>query len=278
MSLQPEIYMDLVRRALAEDVGSGDITTEYLDIGDIQGTAKITAKEDGVIAGLPVAEAVFRELDPSVEFKALVEDGALVRGGTLIAEARGRAASLLTAERVALNFLQQLSGIATFTYIMARAVKGSKAAVKDTRKTTPGMRLLEKYAVRMGGGQNHRMGLHDAILLKDNHIDLASGIAEAVRRVRAKNEKIPIEVETRNISEVREALEARADIIMLDNMSLIEMEDAIKEIGGRALVEVSGNVNTLNISHIASMGVDIISVGALTHSPDALDISMLFSV
>jgi nicotinate-nucleotide pyrophosphorylase (carboxylating) len=278
MSLQPEIYMDLVRRALTEDVGSGDITTEYLNIGDIAGTAKISLKEDGVIAGLQVAEAVFKELDPNVEFKALVEDGAQVRRGTQIAEVKGRAAALLTGERVALNFLQQLSGIATFTYIMARAVKGSKAAIKDTRKTTPGMRVLEKYAVRMGGGQNHRMGLHDAILLKDNHIDLAGGITEAVRRVREKNATIPIEVETRNMAEVREALENRADIIMLDNMSLIEMEEAVKEIGGRSLIEVSGNVNTTNVSHIASLGVDIISVGAITHSPDALDISMLFSV
>jgi nicotinate-nucleotide pyrophosphorylase (carboxylating) len=278
MSLQPEIYIDLVRKALDEDVGSGDITTEYLNIGGVQGTAKITAKEDGIIAGLPVAEAVFHELDPACEFKAMVEDGAKVRTGTQIAEVRGNAATLLTGERVALNFLQQLSGIATFTFIMARAIKGSKAVIKDTRKTTPGMRLLEKYAVKMGGGENHRMGLHDAILLKDNHIDLAGGITEAVRRIREKNSGIQIEVETRNIAEVREALEVKADIIMLDNMSLIEMDEAVQAIGGRALVEVSGNVNTLNVSHIASLGVDIISVGALTHSPDALDISMLFSV
>ena len=279
MSLHPDTYMGIVRSALAEDIGRGDITTEYLNIGDALGQAKIVAKEDGVIAGLPIAKAVFRELDPNVKFKSLVEDGAKVHKGTQIAELHGKASALLSGERVALNFLQQLSGIATFTYIMVRAVKGSKAVIKDTRKTTPGMRLIEKYAVKMGGGTNHRMGLHDAILLKDNHIDIAGGITEAVERVRAKNiELLPIEVETRNLDEVQEALDVKADIIMLDNMSLIDMEQAIKLIDGKAEIEVSGNVNTLNVTEIASLGVDIISVGAITHSPDALDISMLFSM
>ncbi len=277
MSLPPEAYAEAVKRALAEDIGAGDITTEYLGLDDTSGTAELVAKEDGIIAGLPVAEAVFRSIDPDVEFKAVVEDGAQVRKGTQIATIRGRAAALLSGERVALNFLQQLSGVATYTFMFVRAVKGSKAVIKDTRKTSPGMRALEKYAVRMGGGTNHRLGLNDAILLKDNHIDLAGGISEAVRRVREKNSKIVIEVETRNMDEVREALDARADIIMLDNMSLQQIEDAVKLIDGKAVVEVSGNVNLLNVTHIASLGVDVISVGAITHSPDALDISMVFT-
>ena len=283
MSLNPDTYMDLVRRALAEDIGAGDVTTECLNIGDTPGDAKIIAKEDGIIAGLPIAEAVFKELDPKIDFKSHVEDGARIYKGDIIAEIHGKASALLSGERVALNFLQQLSGIATFAYIFARSVKGTKAVIKDTRKTTPGMRAIEKYAVKMGGGVNHRMGLHDAILLKDNHIDIAGGITEAVRRVREKNTGgLPIEVETRNMDEVREALNAKADIIMLDNMSLLEMEEAVKLISSTGvspvLIEVSGNVNTTNVSHIAALGVDIISVGALTHSPDALDISMLFSI
>ncbi len=277
MILPHEAYTETVKRALAEDIGAGDITTVYLKFGDMAGEAELIAKDEGIIAGLPVAEAVFRTIDPNMEFNTIVEDGAQVRKGTKIATIRGRAASLLSGERVALNFLQQLSGVATYTFMFVRAVKGSKAVIKDTRKTSPGMRALEKYAVRMGGGTNHRLGLNDAILLKDNHIDLAGGITEAVRRVRESNDKIIIETETRDMDEVREALDAHVDIIMLDNMSLQQIEDAVELIGGKAVVEVSGNVNLLNVTHIASLGVDVISVGAITHSPDALDISMVFT-
>lgn len=274
MKPDPKSYMDIVERAIAEDVGTGDITTESLGLDGRIGEARIKAKEDGIIAGLAVAESVFRQLDPGVEFETRVEDGALVKAGTLLATVRGRADALLSAERVALNFLQQLSGIATLTFRFVRSVKGTKAVIKDTRKTTPGMRALEKYAVLAGGGTNHRLGLYDDILIKDNHIRLAGGIREAVRLAR---EKYPhIEVEAGSLGQVEEALEAGADTIMLDNMPLDMMEKAVRLIGGRAQIEVSGNVNLLNVTHIAEMGADVISVGALTHSPDALDISMEF--
>jgi nicotinate-nucleotide pyrophosphorylase (carboxylating) len=274
-----EDYNDIVERALKEDIGPGDVTTDSLELGDRRGEARIISKEDGIVAGLFVAEAVFRKLDPNVSFEKIVDEGCRVRRGDLLAVARGRASALLSAERVALNFLQRMSGIATFTYIMTRKVEGSKAKIYDTRKTTPGLRALEKYSVRAGGGQNHRIGLYDAVLLKENHVAMAGGVREAVERARAHTRgALRIEVETRSIDEALEAVEARADIIMLDNMSLDDMEKAVALIDGRAVVEVSGNVNTLTAPHIASLGVDMISVGALTHSPDALDISMLFEI
>ncbi len=274
-----EDYIDLVERALKEDIGPGDVTTDSLELGDRKGEARIVAKEDGIIAGLFVAETVFRKLDPKISFEKHVEEGARVRRGDLLAVAKGRASALLSAERVALNFLQRMSGIATFTFIMTRKVEGSKAKIFDTRKTVPGLRVLDKYSVRAGGGLNHRVGLYDAVLLKENHVAMAGGVRAAVERARAHTRgALKIEVETRTIEEALEAVEARADIIMLDNMSLDDMEKAVALIDGRAVVEVSGNVNTLTAPHIAGLGVDMISVGALTHSPDALDISMLFNI
>jgi len=270
-------YEAMIERALAEDIGKGDVTTRSLNLDGARCEGRITAREDGVVAGLFVAGQVFGKVDPSLEFETLVEEGALVRGGTVLAVVRGNAEPVLAAERVALNFLQRLSGIASFTYLLVRSVKGSKSVIKDTRKTTPGLRALEKYAVRAGGGENHRYCLDDAVLLKDNHIDMVGGVAGAVRRARdLVGDSMTVEVETRNMDEVREAIEAGADVIMLDNMRMNEVEEAVSLIDGRALVEVSGNVSLINANIYAGMGVDIISVGALTHSPDAMDIGMDF--
>lgn len=270
-------YLPLIRAALAEDVGPGDITTGALDLRDRRARAIIKTKEDGVIAGLQVAADVFLELDPAAKIEFLANDGDVLRMGTPIMEVRGLAAALLTAERTALNFLQRLSGIATFTYQMARNVQGTSARIFDTRKTTPGLRLLEKYAVRAGGGSNHRIGLFDAVLLKDNHILLAGGVGNAVRLVKSKlGPNTFVEVEVESLEQTQEALDAGAERIMLDNMSLVQMEEAVKLIAGRAEIEVSGNVTMLTVGKIADIGVDIISVGSLTHSADSLDISMDF--
>lgn len=276
---QPSEYMSILENALKEDIGKGDVTTLSMELGDINAEAKMTTKEDGVISGLFIAEAVFKLVDPGICFDSLVEEGALVKSGTHIATIKGRAEAILAGERVALNFLQRMSGIATFTYRFVKAVKGTKATIKDTRKTTPGLRVLEKYAVRSAGGENHRFGLYDAVLLKDNHIEMAGGITEAVSRAKNRlGDSFVIEVETENLDQVREAVKSDADIIMLDNMSLSTIEEAVKIINGAAKVEVSGNVNLLNVDQYAAMGVDYISVGALTHSPDSLDISLNFSV
>ncbi len=267
-------YMEIVERALAEDIGKGDVTTSALGFGDLSAEARIRAKEDGIICGMAVAEAVFKKLDPEAIFEGFVYDGARVRAGDMLAKVAGKATALLSGERTALNFIQQLSGVSTLTFRFVRAVQGTKTVIKDTRKTSPGMRILEKYAVRCGGGANHRTGLFDGVMLKDNHIDFAGGIAEAVKRVRNSGVNMPVVVEVRNMNEVKDAIEAGAETIMLDNMSLKDIEEASREINGRAEVEVSGNVNLLNVTMIAEIGVDVISVGALTHSPDALDISM----
>lgn len=270
-------YIDIVDRAIEEDLGRGDITTECLALGDTDITGVIDVREDGVVAGIFVAEAVFKMIDPDIEFETLAQEGELLRAGTRLAVVKGKAASLLAGERVALNFLQRLSGIASLTYRFVRAVKNTDAVIADTRKTTPGLRILEKYAVRAGGANNHRFCLDDAILLKDNHIDLAGGIPEAVLRVRERaSHTMKIEVETRNMEEVREAVDACVDIIMLDNFKLLQIEEAVKFINRRAIIEVSGNVNLINVNEIAMLGVDVISVGALTHSPDALDIGLNF--
>lgn len=270
-------YIALVDRAIEEDAGCGDVTTECLGVAGKQCSANVIAKEDGVIAGLFVMRAVFERVDPAIEFEAQVKEGELVKNGTKLATLRGRAGSVLAAERVALNFLQRLSGIATFSFQFARAVKGSKAVVTDTRKTTPGLRLLEKYAVRAGGARNHRFGLDDAILIKDNHIAMAGGIANAVETAKKnRGHTLTIEVEASSMDQVKEALDAGADIIMLDNMRLKEIEEAAAFIDGRAVVEVSGNVSMINVTQIAMCGVDVISVGALTHSSDALDIGLDF--
>ncbi len=267
----------LIDLALAEDIGTGDVTTLTTIPEDALATAEFMVKANGVIAGLPAVKQVFQTLDPSVSFEMLIVDGCPVKYGEIVARVSGSAQVLLTAERTALNFLQHLSGIATLTASYVDAVKGTRARIVDTRKTLPGMRILDKYAVCMGGGSNHRFSLADGVLIKDNHITAAGGIAQAVCAARAwVPHTLKIEVETENRAMVEEAITAGADIIMLDNMSLAEMRACVEFIAGRALTEASGGVNLATVREIAECGVDLISVGALTHSVTALDISMNF--
>lgn len=264
-----------MRAALAEDIRAGDITTEATVPPDLRAEAEMTAKQAGVIAGLEVAALVFSLLDTAVEFIPRVGEGEAAEPGRCVAEVRGPARAILTGERVALNFLQHLSGVATRTRRFVELVAGTGAAITDTRKTTPGLRLLEKYAVRVGGGQNHRYALDDAILIKDNHIAAAGGIRAAVERARRRGgHTTVIEVETQNRAQVEEALAAGAGIIMLDNMSPAAMRECVALIAGRAVTEASGGVNEETIRAIAETGVDLISIGALTHSVTALDISL----
>jgi nicotinate-nucleotide pyrophosphorylase (carboxylating) len=266
----------IIEFALAEDIHTGDITTDTVVPPGRPARARLIAKEPMVLAGLDVARQVFLAVDPSLRFRAMAADGDHLPVGTVMAEVEGDAASLLKGERVALNFLQRLCGIATVTSRYVAAVAGTGARIVDTRKTTPGLRVLEKYAVRVGGGTNHRTGLYDGVLIKENHIAAAGGITEAIRRARQGiPHTIRIEVETETLDEVREALAARADIIMLDNMDTSTMKEAVAIIGGKALVEASGGVRLETVRGIAETGVDIISVGALTHSAPATDISML---
>lgn len=265
----------IISNALEEDLGTGDLTTGSLVPEKAVTKGIIHAKEAGVIAGLEVAQRVFAFLDASLSFNAKVKDGDRVTKGTVLAEIEGKARQILIGERLALNLLQRLSGIATKTANFVSLVGSEKARIADTRKTTPGLRMLEKYAVRVGGGSNHRFGLYDAVLIKDNHIKVAGGITAAVELAR---QNIPhttkVEVEVENLAGVQEALAVRADIIMLDNMDLAEMREAVAVINGQALVEASGNMTEERIPLVAKTGVDIISVGALTHSVKALDISL----
>jgi nicotinate-nucleotide pyrophosphorylase (carboxylating) len=264
----------LFELAYAEDIGDGDITTNNLVPPDSNKTAVLVAKEEGVIAGLPVAEMVFKKFDPTIEWKELIPDGSKVKAGDVIAEFKGNYRALLTGERKALNFLQRLSGIATYANKCMQEVEGHKVEILDTRKTLPGYRHLDKYAVRMGGASNHRFGLYDMVMIKDNHIQVAGGIGKAVDAIRSKIPKsIKIEVETSNLEQVQEALDAEVDIIMLDNMSAKMMEEAVKLIGKRAKIEASGNMTLKRIRKVAATGVNYISIGALTHSVKALDIS-----
>lgn len=267
---------DLIRHALKEDIHTGDLTTRACLTGPRPAKARFVAKEPFVLAGIQVAARVFTLLEPAIVFDAQIKDGARVASGDLLACVSGDASSLLQGERVALNLLQRMCGVATLTSRYVEAVAGTQARIVDTRKTTPGLRMLEKYAVRVGGGVNHRTGLYDGILIKENHIAAAGGITAAVNRTR---DYIPhtlkIEVETETVEQVEEALAARADIIMLDNMDCATMRQCVGLIGGRALVEASGGVNLDTVRAIAETGVDIISVGALTHSSRAVDISML---
>ena len=268
----------IVRTALAEDIGLGDVTSEVTVTRDAVARAELVAREDFTLAGLDVAAAVFYALDSTVRFEKLFIDGQTVHKGEVIAWLKGKASILLQGERVALNLLQRMSGIASLTAQYVAEVKGTNAKIVDTRKTVPGLRALDKYSVRMGGGRNHRIGLFDGVLIKENHIVAAGGISAAI--VRAKEQishTLKIEIETRDLVEVEEALQAGADIIMLDNMSLEEMRQGVELIAGRALVEASGGVNLVRVRSIAETGVDIISVGALTHSVSAADISMLFN-
>jgi len=269
----------VVARALAEDVGAGDVTTEALVPADLEASASILAKRDGVLAGMDVVKEVFRQVDPSLRVKALVKDGARVKKGQVVGKVRGRVASILKGERVALNFLQRMSGIAAETARYVEAVAGTKAVITDTRKTAPGLRVLDKYAVQVGGGRNHRMNLADGVLIKDNHLvalrSRSMTLEDAVRKAR---ERVPrglkVEVEVGSIEELEEALSAGADSIMLDNMKLEEMRRAVRLVRGRALVEASGGITLDNVRSVAETGVDLISVGALTHSTTALDISL----
>jgi nicotinate-nucleotide pyrophosphorylase (carboxylating) len=267
----------IVRTALEEDIGLGDITTEVTIAPGTVARAELVAKEDFTLAGIDVAARVFTMLDADVAFEKLLEDGQQIKRGDVLAWIKGSAAVLLQGERVALNLLQRMSGIATMTAAFVREVEGTGAVIVDTRKTVPGLRALDKYSVRMGGGRNHRIGLFDGVLIKENHVAAAGGVGVAIRRARQKlPHTLKIEIETRNFDEVGEALAAGADIIMLDNMSLDEMSEAVARIDKKALVEASGGVNLESVRGIAETGVDIISVGALTHSVRGADISMLF--
>ena len=269
----------LIERALAEDLGQGDVTTEALVPDDQRRKASITAKAKGVIAGTEVAKQVFLKVDPELKVDILVDDGVKVRPKNVIARIEGKCASILEAERVALNFLQHLSGIASETARYVQAVKGLPAQITDTRKTTPGLRMLEKYAVQAGGGRNHRMHLGDGILIKDNHLAAlrSKGLTmkEIVARARQKaSPELEIEIEVKSAQEASEAAEAGADIIMLDNMDLQDMRQAVRLVKGRAVVEASGGMTLDKVRAVAETGVDLISVGALTHSAQALDISL----
>lgn len=270
--LDPTVYADLVHRALVEDVGAGDATTEALVPPDLRADGRFVVKRVCVLAGLDVARAVFAELDATAEFFATVSDGDRCDAGTVVATVRGRAAALLTGERTALNFLQRLAGIATLARQFVDAAGGT-LTVLDTRKTTPTLRALEKYAVRCGGARNHRLGLFDAVLIKDNHIRIAGGLAAAVSAVRARTPELTVEVETQTVEEVDQAIAAGADVIMLDNLSEALMREAIRRIGGRAQVEISGNVTLDRMPALAALGADTVSVGALTHSAPAADLS-----
>ena len=270
--LQPELYRDIVRRALAEDIGSGDVTTVATVQTDQRGHGSLIAKADGVVAGLEIAFEAFRQLEPTIQTIAHRRDGASLSPGDVIAVVDGRASTLLTAERTALNLLQRLSGIATQARRFTEAANG-RITVLDTRKTTPTLRALEKYAVAVGGATNHRHGLYDAILVKDNHIRLAGGVRVAVGLARAGNPQSPIEVEAQTLDEVDEAVAAGANIVLLDNMSTPDIREAVKRVRGLARVEVSGGVTLQRIPELAETGADYVSVGALTHSAPALDIS-----
>ena len=266
----------IIENALMEDIHTGDITTQAVVREGRRMRARLKAKEEMLLAGIHVAARVFHIIDPDISFTPFFSDGDLLKPGDIIAEIDGDASLLLQGERVALNLLQRMCGVATQTDQYVQAVTGTGARIVDTRKTTPGLRMLEKYAVRAGGGINHRTGLYDGILIKENHIAAAGGITEAVRRAKAYiPHTLKIEVETETLDEVSEALAAGADIIMLDNMDLPTMAEAVSLIAGKTLVEASGGVNLSTVRAIAETGVDIISVGALTHSVRAMDISML---
>jgi nicotinate-nucleotide pyrophosphorylase (carboxylating) len=267
---------DLIHRiielALEED--GEDVTSHALFLPEDMLMGEIRAKEQGMIAGVTIAELVFRRVDQATVFERRVSDGALVRAGQDIAMVKGTARALLKAERVALNFMQRMSGIATMTAQYVEEIRGSKACLLDTRKTAPGNRLLDKCAVRIGGGMNHRMGLFDMALIKDNHIDRIGSISEAVKRVREKYPSLVIEVEARNLKDVEESVQLGVDRIMLDNFALSDMREAVKMVAGRIPLEASGGITLANIRDVATTGVDFISVGEITHSVRALDISM----
>jgi len=269
------VIQAIVEDALAEDIGAGDATTNSVIPESANLAAKLIAKQGGVVAGVTIAEMPFKLLDGRVKFNSRVCDGDQIEAGRTLAEIAGPARAILTAERTALNLLGRMSGIATATRQFVNEVRGTKAKILDTRKTAPTLRALDKMAVKLGGGHNHRMGLFDLILIKDNHIDFAGSIPEAVKRAREVDSGLEIEVEARTLADVTECMRLGVKWIMLDNMQLDEMREAVRLVNGRAKVEASGNITLENVRSIAETGVDYISVGALTHSPRALDVSLV---
>jgi nicotinate-nucleotide pyrophosphorylase (carboxylating) len=274
--LEPTLYAEIVKKALAEDLGrAGDLTTDAVVPRDTRGMARIVSRQSGRVAGVEIALAVFRALDPAIEATVVAPDGSDVLPGDLLLEIGGAAAPLLTGERTALNFLGHLSGVATATRAMVEAVEGTGAEITCTRKTTPGLRALEKYAVRIGGGRNHRFGLDDAVLIKDNHLAVAGGAGEAVRRARsAAGHLIKIEVEVETLEQLDEALASGADAVLLDNMPLETLRAAVARAKGFATLEASGGIDASSVRAVAETGVDLISSGSITHSAPALDLSM----
>ena len=265
----------VVETALAEDVGSGDATTLALVPEDMRCRAELLLKEPGVVCGVPIAAAVFRALDPSVTVEAHIEEGTAVSAvPAVLATIEGPARAVLTGERVALNLVGRLCGIASLTRRFAELTEGTSTRILDTRKTTPGLRALEKYAVRCGGGTNHRAGLYDAVLIKDNHVRIAGGIKEALAALNGSAESLPVEVEADTLAQVREAVDAGAKRILLDNMSPEQVREAVTEVAGRAELEASGGMSLATVRSFAATGVDFISVGALTHSARSLDVSL----
>lgn len=272
----PDFYIDeLIKKAITEDINYIDVSSAYLFGDDDRTEAYFISKADGILCGIEVALRVFSLLDNTLEYKLYKHDGDEIKAGDLIAEFSGKTLKLLEGERTALNLLQHMSGVASMTNAAVKAIEGTGSTIADTRKTLPGLRAIQKYAVTCGGGHNHRYNLSDAAMLKDNHIDAGGGITKTVKALREKiGHTVKIEVETRTLDEVKEAVEAGADIIMLDNMSLETMKEAVEIIDGRALTEASGNVTLENIRTVAQAGVNIISMGAITHSVKAFDISM----
>ncbi len=265
---------DILRLALEEDIGHCDITTTFIIPDGHRSKALLVAKGNFIVAGMPFAKEVFHIMDAGTEFRIFHEEGSKVRRGDIIAEIAGNTRTLLSCERVSLNILQRLCGIATLTSVFVEKVKGAGVKIVDTRKTTPGLRFMEKYAVRMGGGSNHRFGLYDGILIKDNHIEAVGSITAAISSARQAHHLSKIEVEVENLTELKEAVHAGADVIMLDNMSIEDMKEAVKMAKGKAILEASGNMSLERVRDVAETGVDLISVGALTHSAPAADISM----
>ncbi len=266
---------NFIQFALNEDIGGGDVTTESIIPENFVSTACWSAKQDGIVAGLFIGEKVFRSLDENIRWHSIVEEGETVKAGDVIAQIEGRSRALLSGERTALNFVQRMSGIATKTNNFVKRLEGTKTKILDTRKTMPGSRALDKYSVKIGGGENHRIGLHDMALIKENHAVIAHSITRAVERTRSNAPDVKIEVEVSSLIEVKEALKAGADIILLDNMSNQTMKEAVDWINGRAKTEASGNISLERLEEVAATGVDFISVGALTHSVEAFDISQL---
>ncbi|MHC2993925.1 MAG: carboxylating nicotinate-nucleotide diphosphorylase [Candidatus Atribacteria bacterium] len=275
-SIKENIQIDkIVEQALLEDIGTGDITTEYIISSNLKAKGIIKTSEEGVVAGIDIACLVFKKLDSKINFQSKIKDGKKILPEEILAEITGSAQTILKGERVALNFLQRMSGIATITSKFCQEVKDFPVRIVDTRKTTPGLRILEKYAVRMGGGYNHRFGLYDAALIKDNHLALGGGVKSAIESVQKLiPHTIKIEVEVENLSQLEEALKMRVDIIMLDNIDLDTMKEAVKMAKGKALIEASGGITLEKVREVAQTGVDLISVGALTHSVKSLDISL----